>query len=105
MPNNSGSYQDFALLTTFPGPGSGNQIVVAAGTRDAGLTYIAEALASYEATREIGERMRSLVHDTNSYEALYKVVGSDRNSLDASLIHDAALDTSKIWTLNQPKQN
>jgi len=99
------TYQDFALLTTFPGPGSGNQIVVAAGTRDAGLTYIAAALASYETTREIGERMRSFDHDINSYEALYKVVGSDRTSLDASLIHDAALDKSKIWTLNLPKQN
>lgn len=91
------TYQDFALLTTFPGPGSGNQIVVAAGTRDAGLTYIAEALASYETTLQISEQMRALNADINSYEALYKVVGSDRTSLDASLIHDAALDKHKIW--------
>ncbi|MEQ9450976.1 MAG: hypothetical protein RJQ07_05275 [Pseudomonadales bacterium] len=91
------TYQDFALLTTFPGPGSGNQIVVAAGTRDAGLTYIAEALASYETTLQISEQMRTLDADINSYEALYKVVGSDRTSLDASLIHDAALDKHKIW--------
>ncbi|MEQ8693034.1 MAG: hypothetical protein RIC89_19645, partial [Pseudomonadales bacterium] len=91
------TYQDFALLTTFPGPGSGNQIVVAAGTRDAGLTYIAEALASFETTRQMSEQMRALNADINSYEALYKVVGSDRTSLDASLIHDAALDKHKIW--------
>jgi hypothetical protein len=94
------TYQDFALLTTFPGPGPGNQILVAAGTRDAGLTYIAESLASYETALQISERMRSLDQDINSYEALYKVVGSDRTSLDASLIHDAVLNTGKIWTLN-----
>lgn len=91
------NYQDFALLTTFPGPGSNNQIVVAAGTRDAGLTYIAEALASHEKTRQMGERIRSIDKNINSYEALYKVVGSDRTSLDATLIHDAELPMNKVW--------
>lgn len=91
------TYQDFALLKTFPGPGSGNQILVAAGTRDAGLTYIAEALASHETTQQIGNRMRSFDQNINSYEALFKVVGSDRTSLDANLILDAAVDKHKVW--------
>ncbi|XOV82598.1 MAG: hypothetical protein ACFHXK_17275 [bacterium] len=72
--------------------------VVAAGTRDEGLTYVAEALASFETTRQISNRMQLLEQDPGGYEALFKVVGSDRTSLDASLVHDAALDENRIWT-------
>ena len=92
------TYQDFALLTTFPGPGPDNHILVAAGMRDAGLIYVAEAMASADKTRQLSERIRSLDRPfTNSYEALYEVVGSDRTSLDAKLIHAAILDLNQIW--------
>ena len=94
---NRKTYEDYALLMTFPGPGSNNQILLAAGTRDAGLMYIAEALASDEMTEEIGTRLRKLGEEINGYEALYKVVGSDRTSLDARFVYDGAMEGSLIW--------
>ena len=98
IPGNK-TYQDYAFLASFPGPGSDNHILVATGTRDAGLMFVAEALASTQTTNELAERMRSLdPSKANGYEALYSVIGSDRTSLDATLIHDARLDTKQIWT-------
>ena len=97
LPNKK-TYQDFALLTLFPGAGAENHVMVAAGTRDAGLMFIAEALSSSESVRELSERMEKGAGQP--YEALYRVVGSDRTSLDATLIHDAILSEPEIWDQN-----
>ena len=86
------TYQDFALLTMFPGAGAENHVMVAAGTRDAGLVFIAEALSTEESIAELSDRIQG-----RAYEAMYRVVGSDRTSLDATLVHDATLSESKVW--------
>ena len=92
------TYQDFAFLASFAGPGTDNHVLVAAGTRDAGLMFAAEALSSEETLHELANRKRRHppVHN-GGYEALYRVVGSDRTSLDANLVHDGTLDVKEIW--------
>ena len=44
MPEINRNYRDYAFISTFPGPG-GNQIMIVGGTRDAGLMQAAHALA------------------------------------------------------------
>ena len=99
---NRDTYRDFGLVTTLPGPGTDNHVMVIAGTRDAGLMYIAEALASESTTRQLSQGMGNDYNNTaQGYEALFRVNGADRTSLDAELVHDAHLDTSRTWS----KQN
>ena len=76
----------------FPGAGAENHVMLAAGTRDAGLVFIAEALSTEESIAELSDRIQG-----RAYEAMYRVVGSDRTSLDATLVHDATLSESKVW--------
>jgi hypothetical protein len=44
MPEMNRNYRDYALISTFPGPG-GNQLLIVCGTRDAGLMQAAHTLA------------------------------------------------------------
>jgi hypothetical protein len=101
------NYRDYALISTFPGPG-GNQIMIVAGTRDAGLMQAAHALADPMFVSSM-EEMRP---DTTSgrppsFEMLYEVTGYGRTNLDAMLVHTAPLNYQQIWggVFRQPPGN
>jgi hypothetical protein len=86
------NYTDYGLLSTFPGPG-GNQLMIVAGTRDAGLMHTAQAattLANVEALE--ASQPDTLADGSIAFEALYKVTGFDRVSLDAMLVYTGTLD-------------
>jgi len=97
MPEINHNYRDYAFISTFPGPG-GNQIMIVSGTRDAGLMQAAHALADpmFVASMEQA-RPDSSKAQPPSFEMLYEVTGYGRTNLDAMLVHTAALNYQEIW--------
>jgi hypothetical protein len=102
LPEMNRNYRDYALISTFPGPG-GNQILVVAGTRDAGLMQAAHALADPVTMPRLEQARPDGGKSPASFEALYEVSGYGRTNLDAMLVHTAALNYQQIWggTLSQ----
>jgi len=97
LPADSRNYRDYGLFSTFPGP-SGNQIVVVAGTRDAGLMHSAQALTDPMHVRAIEQALpEAMSAGPRAFELLYEVTGFDRTNLDAMLVHSAILDYQEIW--------
>ena len=97
MPEVNRNYRDYAFISTFPGPG-GNQLMIVAGTRDAGLMQAAHALADPMFVASM-EQMRPDASKAQppSFEMLYEVTGYGRTNLDAMLVHTAALNYQEIW--------
>jgi hypothetical protein len=97
MPEMNRNYRDYALISTFPGPG-GNQLLIVSGTRDAGLMQAAHALADpmYIASMEQVRPDTSGVKPP-AFEMLYEVTGYGRTNLDARLVHTAPLNYEEIW--------
>jgi hypothetical protein len=97
MPEVNRNYRDYAFISTFPGPG-GNQIMIVSGTRDAGLMQAAHALSDPMFVASI-EQQRPDISKTQppSFEMLYEVTGYGRTNLDAMLVHTAALNYQQIW--------
>ncbi len=97
MPEANRNYRDYAFISTFPGPG-GNQLMIVSGTRDAGLMQAAHALADpmFVASMEQA-RPDSSNTQPPSFEMLYEVTGYGRTNLDAMLVHTAALNYQEIW--------
>jgi hypothetical protein len=97
MPEANRNYRDYAFISTFPGPG-GNQLLIVSGTRDAGLMQAAHALADPMFVASM-EQMRpdSKGAKPPSFEMLYEVTGYGRTNLDAMLVHTAELDYQEIW--------
>jgi hypothetical protein len=97
MPEINRNYRDYAFISTFPGPG-GNQLMIVAGTRDAGLMQAAHALADpmFVASMEQA-RPDTSTGQPPSFEMLYEVTGYGRTNLDAMLVHTAALNYQEIW--------
>jgi hypothetical protein len=96
LPSERGSYRDYGLFSTMPGP-AGNQFVFIAGTRDEGLMQTAEAVsdpaevpASVDAITAAGGKASS------GFELLYEVAGLDRTNLDARIVHASPLSRSRI---------
>ena len=92
------SYRDFGLVSTFPGPGD-NQIMIVAGTRDSGLMQTAQVLVSGPDV----QALEAMLEDGNvdgraSFEALYEVTGFDRMNLNAELIFTSKLEYRQIWS-------
>jgi hypothetical protein len=103
MPEMNRNYRDYAFISTFPGPG-GNQILIVGGTRDAGLMQAAHALAdpmfvaSIEQARpDFGKSADTPEKRPPSFEMLYEVTGYGRTNLDAMLVHAAELNYQEIW--------
>ncbi len=91
------NYTDYGLLSTFPGPG-GNQLMIVAGTRDAGLMHTAQAATTLADVEALESSLPDTLADGSiALEALYKVTGFDRVSLDALLVHTGTLDYQNIW--------
>lgn len=93
-------YEDYGLVSTFPGP-DGNQFLIVAGTRDSGLMHAAHAISTLEDIGALEDVMGTAVQDSGnaapSFEALYEVTGFDRINLDATLVYRAPLDYRPIW--------
>jgi hypothetical protein len=110
MPEANRNYRDYAFISTFPGPG-GNQLMIVAGTRDAGLMQAAHALAdpmfvaSMDQARPDHAKTANVISNgPPSFEMLYEVTGYGRTNLDAMLVHTAPLNYQEIWggVLRQP---
>ncbi len=97
MPEVNRNYRDYAFISTFPGPG-GNQLMIVSGTRDAGLMQAAHAVADPMFVQGI-EKMRPEADAARppSFEMLYEVTGYGRTNLDAMLVHTAELNYQEIW--------
>ena len=93
-------YEDYGLVSTFPGP-DGNQFLIVAGTRDSGLMHAAHAISSLEDIGALEDVMGAVAPDNGNaapaFEALYEVTGFDRINLDATLVYKAPLDYRSIW--------
>lgn len=96
MPSGN-NYRDYGLFSTFAGPG-GNQFMIVAGTRDAGLMQTAYAVTNSRYLEEI-ERSApgSSAVGAPSFELLYEVAGFDRTNLDAVIVHAGALEPARHW--------
>jgi len=91
------NYRDYGLFSTFPGP-SGNQFMVIAGTRDAGVMHVAQMLSSLADVNVLEQRAGvDAADDAPAFEALYEVNGLDRMNLDAMLVYTGQLDGAAIW--------
>ena len=95
IPGESG-YEDYGLVSTFPGP-DGNQFLIVAGTRDSGLMHAAQAIATPEDIAELQDVITPGGDAAPAFEALYEVTGFDRINLDATLVYKAPLDYRPIW--------
>ncbi len=97
MPEISRNYRDYAFVSTFPGPG-GNQFVIVAGTRDAGLMQAGHALSEPMFVKSIEDaRPDPVGPEPPSFEMLFEVTGYGRTNLDAMLVHAAKLNYQEIW--------
>jgi len=104
FPEINHNYRDYAFISTFPGPG-GNQLMIVSGTRDAGLMQAAHALADPMFVNSMEQqRPDAGKNEPPSFEMLYEVTGYGRTNLDAMLVHTAALNYQQIWggVLRQP---
>lgn len=99
MPADYRNYRDYGLLTTFPGP-AGNQLLIVAGTRDAGLMQTAYAATDPQHVAEIERTAPAMPEGARSpsFELLYEVAGFGRTSLDAVIVHAGTLDRTRSWT-------
>jgi hypothetical protein len=97
LPEINRYYRDYAFISTFPGPG-GNQLMIVSGTRDAGLMQAAHAVADPMFVQSI-DKLRPKSNDARppSFEMLYEVTGYGRTNLDAMLVHTAELNYQEIW--------
>lgn len=96
MPSAAGSYRDYGLFSTLPGP-AGNQLVFVAGMRDEGLMQTAEAVSSPALVQASVAALAAPDGSLPSaFELLYEVAGMDRTNLDAMIVHAAPLQQSPI---------
>lgn len=94
------SYRDYGYFSTFSGPG-GNQFVIVAGTRDEGVSHIAQVVTDSQfVPATVAAIPLSNDGQDESFELLYEVTGFDRTHVDAMLVHAARLDVARIWRGN-----
>jgi hypothetical protein len=96
MPDIHRNYRDYGFISTFPGPG-GNQFVVIAGMRDAGMMQAAHALSDPMFIKSMEHERPDGTSDVPGFEMLYEVTGSGRTNLDAMLVYKHKLDYQQIW--------
>jgi hypothetical protein len=96
FPADNRNYRDYGLFSSFPGP-NGNQFVVVAGTRDAGLMHSAQALTDATHVRAAEQALAPAGKMPPAFELLYEVTGFDRTNLDAMLVYSGALEYRTIW--------
>jgi hypothetical protein len=96
LPNGQGSYRDYGLFSTMPGPG-GNQFVFVTGMRDEGLMQTARAVTNPTLVpTSVGALTPEDEEIPLGYELLYEVAGLDRTNLDAMIVHTAPLTDARV---------
>jgi hypothetical protein len=91
-----GSYRDYGLFSTLPGPG-GNQFVFVTGTRDEGLMQTARAVTNPALVSDSVAAIKNAVGQVpRAFELLYEVAGLDRTNLDAMIVHVAPLANERV---------
>jgi hypothetical protein len=96
MPEIQRNYRDYGFISTFPGPG-GNQFVIIAGMRDAGMMQAAHALSDPMFIKSVQHERPDDAGAVPAFEMLYEVTGSGRTNLDAMIVHTHKLDYQQIW--------
>lgn len=93
LPEQGQPFRDLALFASWPAS-NGNQFMLLAGTRDAGLMHSAMIAGN-------AERLKNLASDidasTTGFEALFEVYGIDRMNFDANLLYQKTLDSHLVW--------
>jgi hypothetical protein len=103
MPANYRNYRDYGLLSTFAGP-AGNQFMIVAGTRDAGLMQTAYAVTDPAHVAEIEAAAPALGEGRPpSFEMLYEVAGFDRTNLDSVIVYSGPLAPPRNWSGSLPE--
>jgi hypothetical protein len=95
IPSGQGSYRDYGLFSTVPGP-VGNQLVFVAGTRDEGLMQTADAVTDPAMVQMSIDAVAPDGDTPMAFELLYEVAGLGRTNLDALIVHAAPLDRDRI---------
>jgi len=91
------NYRDYGLISAFPGP-AGNQFLIIAGMRDAGMMQVAHVLGDPAGMRGVeAERPDAHGPQPPSFEMLYEVMGFSGTNLDATVVHKATLSYGRIW--------
>ncbi len=94
MPSGTDPFRDYGFFSTFPSSSS-TEVVIVAGTRDAGLMHTAQAVVTPRTLQTIQERLPAA--DTGAFETLFEVFGFDRLNFDGHLIYSQALDPDRLW--------
>ncbi len=91
------NYRDYGLFSTFAGPG-GNQFMIVAGTRDAGLMQTAFNVTDSAHLKAMAAAVPKQAKAKDpSFELLYEVAGFDRTNLDSVIVHAAPLAPRHNW--------
>jgi len=94
--SNESRYVDYGFVSTFPGPGR-NRVVIIAGTRDTGVTHMAEAVTTPATLAQIS----SQAGKSPSFESLFEVQGVARSGMNGRLLFVSPLDTTHIWDMER----
>ncbi|MEX2367651.1 MAG: hypothetical protein WD601_13705 [Pseudohongiellaceae bacterium] len=91
--NTASEYRDFGMISSFPSP-RGNQFILIAGMRDAGLQNLAAEISEAESLANLNDDLEG---QPPAWEALYEVYGFDHTNIDARLVYAGALEPRRIW--------
>ncbi|HVF18163.1 MAG TPA: hypothetical protein VNA21_14680 [Steroidobacteraceae bacterium] len=86
------SYRDYGYFSSFDGP-AGNRVLIIAGTRDAGVQQIAEAVSRRESLDELTTKAAK----ASSFESLYEIYGVGQASIKAKLLFVNELRNVNVW--------
>ncbi len=97
LPSFDKGFVDYGLISTFPTTAQ-TRVVIIAGMRDAGLAQAAGAASHVDVLAGLEQALKeSGGEDSAAFEALYRVRGVDRTSLDEELIYASYMDADLIW--------
>jgi hypothetical protein len=86
------SYRDYGYFSSFDGP-AGNRVLIIAGTRDAGVQQIAEAVSRRESLDELTTKAAK----ASSFESLYEIYGVGQASIKAKLLFVNEMRNVNVW--------
>jgi hypothetical protein len=86
------SYRDYGYFSSFEGP-NGNRVVIIAGTRDAGVQQVAEAVSRRASLDELTTQAAK----ATSFESLYEIYGVGQASIKAKLLFVNEMRNVNVW--------
>jgi hypothetical protein len=88
------SYRDYGYFSSFDGPAD-NRVVIIAGTRDAGVQQVAEAVSRRDSLNELTTKAKAA--KATSFESLYEVYGVGQASIKAKLLFVNEMRNVSVW--------